>query len=289
MDLIRRAFGIIIDAYWTFVDDDGWAIASHIALSALMSLFPFLIFVTALAGYFGTKELADEVVRIMLEAWPAAVAGPLSREINNVLTQFRSDVLTIGVALAIYFSSNGIESLRIGLNRAYSVKEMRYWFWCRIESIGYVIIGAAALLALAFLVVLGPLLWHGAVRWFPALEPLGWTVVFVRYGAAALVLVIALIVVHLWLPAGQRRLAEVMPGIVVTLVLWLVSGAIFGRYLAQFAGNYVTTYAGLASVMIALVFLYWIATIFVFGGELNAAIRRARAAQFVPMKVIGGF
>ena len=41
---------ILWDAYWRFVDDDGWAIASHIALSALMSLFPFLIFVTALAG-----------------------------------------------------------------------------------------------------------------------------------------------------------------------------------------------------------------------------------------------
>ena len=32
-----------------------------------------------------------------------------------------------------------------------------------------------------------------------------------------------------------------------------------------------TTYAGLASAMIALVFLYWTASIFVYGGELNAA------------------
>jgi len=39
-----------MDAVWTFLADDGWAIASHIALSMLMSLFPFLIFLTALAG-----------------------------------------------------------------------------------------------------------------------------------------------------------------------------------------------------------------------------------------------
>ena len=57
-----------------FSADDGWAIASHIALSALMSLFPFLIVVTALAGFFGSKELADEVARILLEAWPTQVA-----------------------------------------------------------------------------------------------------------------------------------------------------------------------------------------------------------------------
>ena len=35
-------------------------------------------------------------------------------------------------------------------------------------------------------------------------------------------------------------------------------------------------YAGLASAMIALVFLYWNATIFVYGGELNAAIIKER-------------
>ena len=48
------------------------------------------------------------------------------------------------------------------------------------------------------------------------------------------------------------------------------------RYLADFAGNYVTYYAGLASAMIALVFLYFSAWIFIYGGELNAAIERAR-------------
>ena len=57
--------------------------------------------------------------------------------------------------------------------------------------------------------------------------------------------------------------------------MWLVAATAFGFYLAEFPANYVTTYAGLASVMIALVFLYLTASIFVFGGELNAAIKRA--------------
>jgi membrane protein len=63
------------------------------------------------------------------------------------------------------------------------------------------------------------------------------------------------------------------------MALWVVTGVGFGRYLAQFAGTYVSTYAGLASVMVALVFLYWTAAIFVYGGELNDAIRKARAKQ----------
>jgi membrane protein len=40
--------------------------------------------------------------------------------------------------------------------------------------------------------------------------------------------------------------------------------------------TYVSYYAGLASAMIALVFLYWTASIFVYGGALNAAIFRPR-------------
>ena len=74
----------------------------------------------------------------------------------------------------------------------------------------------------------------------------------------------------------RRQLLTITPGIVVTLLLWLIAGELFGDYLARFAYTYVTYYAGLASAMIALVFLYVIATIFIFGGELNAAILRWR-------------
>ncbi|MGH6671323.1 MAG: YhjD/YihY/BrkB family envelope integrity protein [Xanthobacteraceae bacterium] len=97
-----------------------------------------------------------------------------------------------------------------------------------------------------------------------------------RLVVAAVVLTIALMILHMWLPAGRRRVNEIWPGISATLVLWLACGFIFGRYLAKFSSAYVTYYAGLASVMVALVFLYFSAWIFIFGGELNAAIARAR-------------
>ena len=123
------------DAFRHFIDDDGWAIASHIALSTLMALFPFLIVVTALAGFFlGSKELADEAARLLLEAWPREVAAPIALDITGVLTSTRGDVLTLGVLFALYFASSGVESLRIGLNRAYGVKEPRAWWLLRIES-----------------------------------------------------------------------------------------------------------------------------------------------------------
>ena len=123
MRQISYVYHVMMDAFYTFLADDGWAIASHIALSTLMALFPFLIVLTSLAGFFGSKELADQAVELLLQVWPQQVADSLSREIHDVLTTTRRDALTIGLVLAVYFASNGFESLRVGLNRAYSVIE----------------------------------------------------------------------------------------------------------------------------------------------------------------------
>jgi membrane protein len=275
--IVRRFGRAALDAYYGFNANDGWALASHIALSTLMALFPFLIVVTALAASFlGSKQLADEAARILLETWPREVADPIASEMRNVLTTTRGDVLTIGVAFAIFFASSGVESLRIALNRAYSMTEQRNWLLLRIESILYVLVGAVGLLALAFLIVLAPLAFATASKYAPWLVEVEWNFTVARYGVATLVLIIALVVAHKWLPAGRRRFREIRTGILATLVLWLASGIVFGRYLAEFASTYVSYYAGLASAMIALVFLYLTASIFVYGGELNAALARQR-------------
>ncbi len=275
-----RWLRIPYEAMASFIRDDGWGIASYIALSALMALFPFLIVVTALAGFFfGSKQLADEAAAILLEAWPSQVAAPLAADIQGVLTSLHGGALTFGAVFSVYFASSGVESLRIGLNRAYSITEGRSWWWLRIEAILYVIVGAISILAFAFLVVLAPLIWAKLTRYVPALEPFSDLITFARVTTAAVVIIVALLIVHLWLPGGRRGLAEVAPGIIATLILWLVSGELFGRYLAEFAYGYVTMYAGLASAMVALIFLYICASIFLYGGELNAEIAIARAKR----------
>jgi len=282
LNKIRLCHRVAVDAFNHFNSDDGWATASHIALSVLMAMFPFLIVVTALAGLIGSGNLADEVARLIVAAWPHEVAEPIADQIHRVLTGAHGGVLTVGAVLSVYFASSGIESLRIGLNRAYGLAEERSWWLLRLESIGYVLVSAVALLALAFLVVLGPLIFRAGAAYVPWIGPLEAHYDVARFGVGAIVLAVALIILHMWLPAGRRRLRDIWPGIVATLLLWLACGIAFGRYLSDFAYTYVTYYAGLASAMVALVFLYYSAWIFIYGGELNAAIarRREEAARF---------
>jgi membrane protein len=282
---IQYLYSVVLDAFYTFLADDGWAIASHIALSTLMALFPFLIVLTSLAGFFGSKELADQAASLMLQVWPKQVADSLSGEIHDVLTTTRTGVLTVGAVLSVYFASNGVEALRVALNRAYAVVEMRRWYWLRLESIGYTLVAAFTALAMAFLIVLGPLTIEAARRHIPLIVESNESILTsLRYGTTIGALTAALFILHAWLPAGRRSFLQILPGILFTILASMISGVVFGQYLARFANNYVTMYAGLASVIIALVFLYFIAAIFVYGGELNAAIIKSRLPHGVSLQ-----
>ncbi len=156
--------------------------------------------------------------------------------------------------------------------------EPRPWWLLRLQSLGLVLIGSVALLALAFLVVLGPLILEdGSRASLPGRR---------RSAHAARLRPhrrsrrrcsrFRCSLAHLILPAQRPRCFGLLPGVALTFIASIVFGEAFGAYLSQFVRNYISTYAGLASAMIALVYLYWVALLFVFGGELNAAIMRDR-------------
>lgn len=272
---MQRFKTVVMDAIMHFNNDDGWAMASHVALSILMALFPFMIFGTALASFLGANAYAETASHLIFDTWPESIAAPISREVINVLTVERGGLLTLSVLAAAFFSANGVEALRVSLNRAYRVTETRSWYVTRAQSLGFVIIAVLVIMAISFLLVLAPLALKLARQFAPWMETIISAVENWRILVAAMVLVVGLVFSHLWLPAGRRKLFDVLPGIGVTLVAWMAGALMFASYLKEFA-TYVSTYAGLASIMIALVFLYIVAAIFILGAEINAAILNAR-------------
>jgi membrane protein len=273
---LGAALRIVWQAAEKFAADDGWAIASYIGLSLLTSLFPFLIFVAAVAGFFGSVELAKEAASLVFAEWPDVVARPIADQVSAVLTAPRGGILTFGAVLSFYFASSAVEALRVGLNRAYGLVEMRPWWRLRLQSLVLVLVGSIALLALAFLVVLGPLIVEVLGIFLPWVAEAYDLLTFARIGIAAVMLATSLVLAHLILPAHRLRIGDILPGVALTFIASIAFGEAFGIYLTRYLRNYIATYAGLASVMIALVYLYWVALLFVFGGELNAAIMRAR-------------
>ncbi len=272
---MRLYFRSALEAWKQLNSNDGWAMASHVALSGLLALFPFLIFLTALASFFDNRQLAETAVNLLFRSLPQRVAEPLAQEVHSVLTSQRGDLLTLGAVLALWFSSSGIEAMRVALNRAYDEIDSRWFYITRLRSIFFVSIGAIAVLALAFLVVLGPSLWLLVLRYVPDLAYLTPHFNWLRYMVTFTVLLAVLILTHLWLPAGHRTLQHVIPGICLTLMAWLLAASGFAWYLSSFA-SYTKTYAGFAGATIALVFLYFLAILFIAGGEFNAALLKEK-------------
>lgn len=272
----------LVEAWTNFDADDGWALASHVALSGLTALFPFLIFLGAVAGMIGQPGLADRASDLLFEAWPPEVAAPIAREVHNVLTEPRSGLAALGAVLGVYFAASAIQAMRIGLNRAYDAKESRPWVLLRLESVLFVFLGATTLLVFAFLVVLPPLVWSRIVALAPQLDHLSKLVTVARLLSIFVVLFLSLSVLHRYLAAGTRRMRHVVPGVALTCVSWIAFGEAYGLYLERFSANYISTYAGLASVMIAILFLYTLSVLFLMGGEFNAAIARAARAKKNP-------
>ncbi|WP_295895906.1 YihY/virulence factor BrkB family protein [uncultured Bartonella sp.] len=282
---LRFCWRILYNAVSHYFHDSGSAFASHIALSGLMALFPFLIFATSLASFVGARSYTQQSVNALLKMLPDAIAGPIVKEVVNVLTIQRGGLLTISVIGTAYFASNGVEALRTALNRAYRVVDRRSLFFCRFQSLFFVIVGTIGLMVISFLLVLAPLVINILQHDYPIIGQYVGTIRIWRYAIAVVVLLISLLIAHKWLPAGKRKLTDILPGIGVTMVVWVVASMLFAQYLATFA-NYVSTYAGLASIMVAIIFLYMLSAIFILGGEINAAIMFYRNRQQQPGQLV---
>jgi len=263
------------EVYDRFVADDGLPLAGNIAFLSFLSVFPFLIFLTALAGFLGNAELARQVVTYLLDIGPSEIIEPLVPEIESLLSQPRSDFLSLGVLLTIWTASGGVDSVRVGLNRAYDLREHRGWFVLLAQNALFVIGGAVVLMLLALLIVLAPVILSLVERYLPALSEVAAAYDRLRYPAAIAVLALGVLAAHYVLPARWLPLRRLWPGVVFTVIVWIALAAGYSIYLARFA-SFASTYAGLGGLIAALVFIYLAAAVMILGGEINRAIQRLK-------------
>jgi membrane protein len=269
--MLFRQFKSIVQAFYALFADSGFAMAGAVAYSFVLSFFPFCIFLGALAGYFGGEPLAREAIARLFELVPEPVAQAIAPEVMAVMGRSRFGLLTVGAFIALFFATSAIESLRAALNVAYRVKERRAYLWCLLESMLFVVVSAAGMLVLTWGVVVGP---QVAARFKPDsllwLADTTWVALIARYAIVIAAIGIQLVAYHLWLAAGQRRLGDVWPGVVLSILLWVIAAQLFASWLT--INDYSRFYAGLTRIMSALVFFQVSAIIVIVGAELNRGI-----------------
>jgi len=273
---MRRRLNVLKLAIYRVVDDGGISMAGAIAYSFLLSLFPFCIFLTALAATVGGRELADAAIRQLFEVVPDNVAKALAPEVEHIIGRTRYSVLTLGAATSLFFATSAIESLRAGLNVAYGVREGRSFLFCYTQSILFVFATAAGMLTLTWGVVVGP-----ALAQAQDLQPIIWLIDHgllsptSRYTLVLVITLAQLLAYHLWLAAGRRTVWDVWPGVMLSVGLWILAAWIYSWWLT--ISDYSILYGGLTHLLTALIFFQFSGVIMIFGAVFNRALAEMRA------------
>lgn len=268
-----RAFVLALARFQT---KSGFVMSSHVAMSMMMALFPFILFTVALAGSLSQDYVTDDLIELIFGTWPDQVAAPIVTELKAVLDGANSKVMTVGGVLAVYFASNGVDAVREAMSRAYHDTDTRPFWKTRLLCIGLVVGGGAIVMAVAAMEVVMPIYTNLVTQALPgeapdwlSVERLSWIFIVAMPAGGVLIC-------HAILPAKRHSLVQILPGVLLTLLLWAVCGWGFSIYISEFSA-YSATYAGLAGAMAALIFLYLNAAILILGAEFNGALIDLRA------------
>ena len=256
----------VVDRYF---QHEGSVIAGYMAFSAMLAIVPFLLFATALTGYVVGREGGEAAIETLFNTVPPDVALTLEPVLMDILSKQGFGIITLAAIGALYVASNGAEAVRVALDRAYEADIPRHFLVHYVFSFAVIVLGFLVFIVLAGLIILAPLGYYLVQREAAVDLPFGTTAL--RYALSIAIFWAFLWVVHRILPSRRMKGFVIWPGILSTLLIWIVSASGFSYYLSQM-GTYTVTYGTLAGVMITLIFLYIVGTAIILGGEVNAVV-----------------
>lgn len=119
-------FAVIKRMYSRFKDNNIPAFASQLTYSFILSFFPFLIFLLTLISY--TPVNSEKLMAFFSDTLPQVSYNIVLNTINQAIASRQSTLLPIGMITTIWMSSNGMNAVISGLNKAFNQKESRP-FW----------------------------------------------------------------------------------------------------------------------------------------------------------------
>jgi len=255
--------------------EHGFTHAGNLAYLSLVTLFPFVILLAAIAGQLGRTADGLAAVNGFLTALPSNVAALIAPALTDVIAaDSSSGVITFSLAVALWTSSGVLVTLRTIVTQAYGREsEMPYLRWRLLgllEVLGLVLLLLIAFAAQVVVTAAETFVYRlmpMAANIFPALG--------LQRIVPALLLFLALWGLFALLCPRRFHIAPVWPGALATAAAWTATTLALPRALTLF-GDYALTYGSLAGVIIALLYFYIVGLGLVLGAQLNAAIARAR-------------
>ncbi len=275
------SWGELAKRVWKQItEDDIFGNAAKLSYYFLLALFPLLLFVTTLLGYFadrGGGRMRDELLRVLATVIPSDASSLIFKTVNEVQENAGGGKLSFGILATLWAASNGMGALTEALNVAYEVRETRPWWKSRLVAVVLTVVLSVLILSALLLILFGGDLaeWVGAHWSFGAFFVTAWKVL--QWVVVLAFVLLAFALMYYFAPdVHVRRWQWIAPGTVIGLALWLLVSFGFRLYL-HFFNSYSATYGTLGAVIILMLWFYLTGAAILVGGEINSEILFAEA------------
>lgn len=270
-------FGEVKDALLRTYDDVGdnhtLQMAAALSYYFVLSLFPALIFLSAIVTYLPLPDLFGQALALMSRFVPADSMGVVRKVLSDVVAPNRGALLSFGLVGLLWSASGGFSAAIEALNIAYDAEENRPFWVTRPLAVGLtLLLGLLLLTALAVMIV-GPHFgeWlagrmHLSQIWIWLWPAVHWTI-------AVAFTVLAVEALYFLAPNVKQRFWATLPGAVLAVGFWIALSYGLGIYFRRFA-NLNKTYGALGAVVALMVWLYWTGFAMLVGAELNAELAK---------------
>lgn len=263
--------------WYTVYEGDFLTRTAALSYYFLLALFPLLLFMTAMLGYFADRgtELRGNLLNYLGRLVPSSAYTLVYHTVDEISQNAGGGKISFGLLATIWAASYGMGAITDSLNAAYRVRETRPWWRVRLTAISLTLALAALIIGALSMIVYG-----GEIGETIA-ERLGLGTIFlVAWPLLQWPIVLACILlsfasIYYFAPdVPGHRWHLITPGSVVGLGLWIGASLLLRVYLRYF-NNYSVTYGSLGAVIILMLWFYLTGAAILFGGEMNAEISRA--------------
>lgn len=258
----------IKELYRRYIDDQVAVYGAEMAYYFLLSVFPFLIFITTLIGYL--PYTGDNFLEYMANLLPYESYLLVRKNVDQVIHMRNLKLLSFGFISMVWASASGMGAVIRGINRALCQKDNRP-FWVAIPlSILFTVLAAMSIIFFIILLIfskqVGAYLLDAGM---PQLYWRGWKAL--RYLLAILILMLVFGLLYRYSPCIKVRWRNAIPGTIFATVGWLLVSWIFSWYVNHF-WNLSLIYGSIGGIIGLLIWLYISAQLIILGGELNALL-----------------
>lgn len=264
---LKKLFLFVNEFYQKMEKVDVFGLAAQLAYFFLLSLFPFLLFLFNLIGYF---PLDEEIILLTIADYaPPQVYQLIETNIESLTGMQSGGLLSIGIIGTLWSASNGVNAIRKALNRAYGIQPKRIFIVYRLLSI-LLTVGMFFVIIVALLLpVFGRMIAEYIFSW------VGFSDEFVqlwetfRWVTSSIIFFIVLLAIYKLAPHRRVYFKHVVWGAFFSTVGFQMVSLAFSFYVSTL-GNYSATYGSLGTVIVLMIWFYLIGTIVLIGGVLNA-------------------